>query len=832
MSKLSDFPHQMKEPSEKRQERESTKAGCVAPLPALHSSLSALLLLVIAAIFASPSRAAAQTLRDLNETLDQIEPQVAQGVSNPDAASGAIDRLDQAEADFARVAEQGRVDQEELLETYRRLERMLDQMYQTYQNRKEACINTIDRGGNCDYEQPEQLALRSLYPLSWLKFEGAMLYKSQPYEARRLLNEAIDGFTGSTLVIFSPELVRENLLGRAFAERELGKFDHSEYARAIADFKRIIKDGSYTHQYHAAEQGLATTYAAMGRMNEAQGLTSQLAAEANGPQRRGLEMLHLRELFRAEAVEANPATREQLHRQILDFIRARQTDRDSWAIAVAAAAQFVRDPASEFGGTDDGFQNWFLANALYYKHQPLEAAKYYWAAAHSGKYPKAYKYAADLYYSQGRLEMVERVADEIGSHPGNPDAQWAAYMRFKVPRIEWERGGRRSTALESRWAAGAQDYLTHYPHGQYAFEPRFRLAEMLQHRGEYVAAAKEYEQVAGNSDYEFTALFNAAECYYHALGPHGVANQAGSSSSMQLAVTRAEAMRALRQAINLEPAAERSAPLAQRRALHESRGRAILMLAPLLESEPRVDYRAVAALLNGYEAQYPAMSEHFNQIFQWRVQALDRTQQYAELEREVANLVTHDAASPAQTDYIKAIGLDFWKGRQAKQLTGDFGGAKENAKLTTITYQYFERMVSENRLPAKNLTGTLSILGESYLAQNQIDKADAIFAQVVKADPGSPDANAGLARIAQMRKNYRDALDLWSRVESIAAESDPLFYEAKYNMAQIFAEEGNIHSACSKLAVTRSEHPNLGSPTMKAQWGMLQQRICPSNKEG
>ncbi|MBV8451894.1 MAG: hypothetical protein JOZ29_06425, partial [Deltaproteobacteria bacterium] len=155
-------------------------------------------------IAASRHPAMAQSLRGLNETLDHIESTVAQGVTNPEAASEAIDRLDQAEADFARVAEGGRVDQEELLVTYHRLERMLSQMYQTYQNRKDACINTIDHGGNCDYEVPEQLALRALYPLSWLKVEGAALYKSQPYEARRLLNQAIDGFTDSTLILLAP----------------------------------------------------------------------------------------------------------------------------------------------------------------------------------------------------------------------------------------------------------------------------------------------------------------------------------------------------------------------------------------------------------------------------------------------------------------------------------------------------------------------------------------------------------------------------------------------------------------------------------------------------
>jgi hypothetical protein len=786
-------------------------------------------LLLVGSLVVKPPYAAAQTLRDLNETLDQIEPRVSQGATNAEAASEAIDRLDQAEADFARVAEQGRVDQEELLSTYHRLERMLDRMYQTYENQKDACINTIGRGGNCDYEQPEQLALRALYPLSWLKFEGAMLYRSQPYEARSLLNQAIDGFTGSTLVIFSPELVRENLLGRAFAERELGKFDHGEYAKAIADFKRIMKDGD-TRQYRAAEQGLATTYAAMGRMNEAQGLTARLAADVNGPQRRGLEMLHLRELFRAEAVEQDPAKRGQFHRQILDFIRARQSDKDSWAVAIAAVAQFARDPAAEFGGTDDGFQNWLVANVLFYKHQPLEAAKYYWAAARSGKYPKAYKYAADLYYSQGRLDMVRQVADEIASQPGNPDAQWASYMRFKLPRMQWERGGKRSSTLENQWVSGAQDYLKHYPHGQYAFEPRFRLAEMLQRNGQFLNAAREYDQVSGNADYMFTARFNAAECYYHALGPQGV-QKPGPLPPPQLAATRSAALRSLRQAIFLEPSAERAASLSQRRALHASRGRAILMLATLLESEQSVNYQELAALLRGYETQYPAMNQHFNQIFSWRIDALDRTGQYPELEQEIASLVARDAATPAQNDYIKEIGLRFWKASLAKQRAGATSGAKEDARLTTLAYGYFERQVTEGKLSARDLTGTLSILGEAYLTQDQADKAAMIFTQVAKADPGSPDANAGLARIAQMREDYRDALDLWSRVESIAAESDPLFYEAKYNMAEIFAHEGNLNSACNKLAVTRSEHPNLGSPAMKAQWGALQNRICAARAQ-
>jgi tetratricopeptide (TPR) repeat protein len=226
------------------------------------------------------------------------------------------------------------------------------------------------------------------------------------------------------------------------------------------------------------------------------------------------------------------------------------------------------------------------------------------------------------------------------------------------------------------------------------------------------------------------------------------------------------------------------------------------------------------------------MSAKFNQTYEWRVEALDQTGQYPQLEKEVKALVAKDASSPAQNDYIKEIGLDLWRNAQAKQAAGDHNGYVQDARLTALTYEYFARLVSENKVPAKNLTGTLSILGQAYLAMGDVDKARAIFTQVAAADAASPDANAGLARIAQSKKNYKDAIDLWSRVESVAAESDPLFYEAKYSMAEILADQGNRASACNKLSVTRTEHPNLGSPGMKAQWGELQHKLCENHSEG
>jgi tetratricopeptide (TPR) repeat protein len=112
------------------------------------------------------------------------------------------------------------------------------------------------------------------------------------------------------------------------------------------------------------------------------------------------------------------------------------------------------------------------------------------------------------------------------------------------------------------------------------------------------------------------------------------------------------------------------------------------------------------------------------------------------------------------------------------------------------------------------------------VTMNDSARARVIFEQVVKASPSSPDANAGLARLAQASKDYREASDLWTRVEAEAAESDDLWYEARYNLAVIYAMDGNLKAACGKLAETRSEHPSLGSPQMKDRWDGLQRKLC------
>ncbi len=769
--------------------------------------------------------AAAQSAGELQSELSGLSGQMSAAESNASTADQVIGKLDNAEGTFAKLASGGKVDKGALVPIYQQLESMLDRMNTVYSKKKDDCIATIDNGGQCDYDQPEQLALKAAYPLSWLRFTAATtLFDENAEQSKKLLNQAIDGFTASTLAMPDPNLVRENTLGRAYCERELGKFDHAEYDHAVADFKKIMDDGTGTQQYSAAREGLSTTYAKMGKAEEAAKLVGGTGAKTGS----GQFMLQLQTLFSAERATSDPARKAAYHKQIIDAMKTKENDKEGWAVDVAAASKFPNNVVEEFGSSSDPFEKWLLAAVLLSRKDEANAAKYYAEAGASGKYPKAYKFATDIYLREKRYDLVEAMLTKIAAGGGG-DAQWAEYLRFSLAHNRWEVGGSKDAALEDQWVKVAQDYLQKYPSGEHGAEMRVQLAGRLQRQNKYVEAAELYSQVKGDPEFTFTAKFKAAECYYAEL--QGASAKDNKGPKIDAESVRKLALENLNEAIKMGPEAERTATGPGKKAVHEIRGEAVYMLASILEEDPeKVDYPQVATLLGGYESQYPSMSAKFQDVAEWRITALDHLGKYDEVNTDVAAIVERSKGNTAKGDFIKGLGIDFWKTALEAKAKGDQKAYLANAKLTATAYSFFADMVSSGKIPVKNLTGTLSILGQALQAMGQENKAEAIYQQVVKADPASPDANAGLARIAQSKKVWKDAVTLWTTVENTAAESDNLWYDAKYNIAVIYNEQGNVQGACSKLAQTRAEHPTLGSPEMKTQWDALQRKLCLDHK--
>ena len=791
----------------------------------LFSHRLTVMLIAFFTIAFTASIAAAQSAGQLESELGSLSGQMSSAESNDSTADQVISKLDAAEGDFAKLTSSGKVDKGALIPIYRQLESMLDRMQTAWSKKKDDCIAQIDNGGQCDYDKPEQLALRAAYPLAWLRFTAATtLFDDSAEQSKKLLNQSIDGFTASMLAMPDPNLIRENTLGRAYCERELGKFDHAEYDHAVADFKKIMEDGTGTQQYAAAQQGLSTTYAKMGKAEEAAKI---LPVPQGGKGGGGQFLLQLQTLFQAEKATSDQAKKGEYHKQIIDAMKSKENDKEGWAMDVSAAAKYPSNAVEEFSGSSDPFEKWLLAAVLLSRKDEAGAAKYYSEACHSGKYPKACRFAADIYQREKRFDLVQEMLNEI-AHQGGGDASQAIFLGYSLDHDRWEKSGRTDKALEDKWVKDANDYLQKNPNGDHAAELQVALAERLQKQGDLLGAAKLYSQVKGDAEFTFTAKFKAAECYYKIIVGAGAASKDNKGPKTDTEQLRKLALANLNDSIKMGHDAEAKANTpAAKKSIREIRGEATYMLASILEEDQdHVDYAQVAPLLVGYESNYPMMSAKFQDVVDWRITALDHLGRYDEVNTDVAALVERAKSDTAKQDFIKGLGIEFWKAATAAKDNNDKKAYLANAKLTATAYKGFADMAAAGKIPVKNLTGTLSIYAQALQATGNDEEADKVFEEVVKADPASPDANAGLARRAQAKNDWKEANERWTAVENTAAESDPLWYEAKFQLAVIYEKQGNTQGACSKLAQTRAEHPTLGSDDMKVRWDKLQRSLC------
>ena len=428
------------------------------------------------------SIARAQSAGQLESEISSVSGQMSSAESNASTADQVITRLDSAEGTFAKLTSGGKVDKGSLIPAYRQLEGMLDRMQTAWSKKKDDCIAQIDNGGQCDYDQPEQLALRAAYPLAWLRFTAATtLFDDSAEQSKKLLNQSIDGFTASMLAMPDPNLIRENTLGRAYCERELGKFDHAEYDHAIADFKKIQEDGHGTQQYAAAEQGLCTTYGKMGKPDEATKYCGSNTGPGGG--KGGNQMLQLQALFSAEKATGDAAKKAEYHKQIVDVMKSKENDKEGWAIDVAASSKFPSNAVEEFGNSNDPFEKWLLAAVLLSRKDEAGAAKYYSEACDSGKYPKACRFAADIYQREKRFDLVQGMLEKI-ARQGGGDAAQAKFLEYSLDHDRWQKSGQKDAALEDKWVKDAEEYLQKSPGGEHAAELQVALADRKQRQGD------------------------------------------------------------------------------------------------------------------------------------------------------------------------------------------------------------------------------------------------------------------------------------------------------------------------------------------------------------
>jgi tetratricopeptide (TPR) repeat protein len=250
------------------------------------------------------------------------------------------------------------------------------------------------------------------------------------------------------------------------------------------------------------------------------------------------------------------------------------------------------------------------------------------------------------------------------------------------------------------------------------------------------------------------------------------------------------------------------------------------MEAVFLSRDMDANAAKIADLLQDFEEQYPEHHDAFPTVARTRLVALEKADRFIELEKSVDYIVTH-YKSNEQTALL--AGLSQVLAQDIKKLERQNGQTdKDNlvAAKRTLARLYTDRLergeaFAEDESPAQFKYE----LAQLYLDVRDYDNAIPLYQELLDG-PYSLVSLAGLAQIAEVKGNPRQALAYWEQMLKDTRAGDPIWFRGTYEVAQINAALGNAEVACKTVSGARSMLSRLGDQRLKQQIQELAAQHC------
>src|SRR5258705_9944562 len=247
------------------------------------------------------------------------------------------------------------------------------------------------------------------------------------------------------------------------------------------------------------------------------------------------------------------------------------------------------------------------------------------------------------------------------------------------------------------------------------------------------------------------------------------------------------------------------------------------MNAAFLSKDLDANAKEVLNFLQDFEKRYPEQKDAFAKVARMRLVASEKAERFADLEKEADNIFTNFKPDE-QPDLL--IGLDTVLPKDVKKLE------KQNDK--------------DNLLPAKRLLARLHAdrlqrgvpfapdespelfkyeLAQLYLDVKDYDRALPLY-QELQSGAYSLVSRAGLAQIAEVKGDQRQAISHWDEMLKGTQVGDPLWFRGSYEVARLDAALGDKENSCRTINGARASLARLGEQGLKKKIQDLAVQSC------
>ena len=771
----------------------------------------------------------AQSAADLRSSGRQIAGDIAAqksaGRFDTAAQRAATERLGKLVLQFIdlsdRVANAGTEtrEREALQGAYQALNTPLEAIYNENSGQLERMTKQVmDEDGDLEalyetepFKNAQLVASQSLYFLNWLHFYGARLYDGAT--RKELLEKAQRGFSEFAVGDRHSDLLVESLLGRGLSHLELGNTEFATH-----DLQAVMNDPQASPERKTkARLALLDADVRAGNVDAALKVSDQLLGGGGHAEDNLVRFLRIRALL-AGAKSASGAQADRYRQQALTLMDQLRRAGGSWEEKVSAlAATGIDNPEKWSDKANNPFARWELAKLLaqkgaYKQAMPLLESFVGSNDAEMRRHQGEARYFLGLAkFQAGQYEAAAAHLDDALKEPNPSYGADAAYMRFKA--LEAVVAKNPGADVGSQYEHAIADYLAKYPDHKSAFEAQFRLGELRQAQHRFDEALQSYARVHGDPGFELRAQFGRLQCLFELM--QAVDQRAPGNRRDALLTGIGAGLESFdRQAAQLD--GRKGTP--EQIPLNEMRAKAAIMKAVYLNLQPQPNDAAVADALAGFEQKYPEQKDLLPQVVRLRLAAFQHLGRFKDAEAEVqarGQLLLASAGAPA----IEEIATGFIREGARRNGKGDPGA---NQAAQQVALRLYEQLGSERDGNAKSkLT-----LARLYENTGESQKAAAIYAEELRANPGSPVALRGLGRIAEADKRLPEAVGYWQQLAKSVRAGDAPWYEAQYEIARLTQAMDKKEDACTQLQALKPAMPGLSDADLRAKLDALYQHAC------
>lgn len=496
-----------------------------------------------------------------------------------------------------------------------------------------------------DWRQREELAMRLLYRINWVRYEVATRYESDTGKRVRLLERARAGFA--------------DMLGSGDRELEAESlFGHGLVAKATRNYKDALRDLDAARALEPGPGLLARikisrteSLVGAGRIKEALSTSARILNSPASIGESHEQALFLRAKVLLMVLESGDLAAGERHRLRveaagrLEELYAKNTYWRSKVVQMVDAG--VEEPLEWAATAPSPFVKWLIADSLRRRARCEEARPIYNALIEEGQFESeslfgtayCHYHAARYAEAMAELDLYLKKASPDGANFGQ-----AAYLRFKAAEASDDPG----------YIEAAEAFVSAAPDHRLAYEAWFRLGQARRDRSMWDGCAQAFDSVRGERGFRLKAMFMAAQCRVEKVL---VAKKRRAVNTGDLLAAISSCDHFVRQSREL--ATDR--PEGARSLMAPLEARAELMAAALTGQPGAGSHGERLKRLAGFEDRYPAETELLAEVRSLRVSSYAATGDLDSSGHELERLLGMDTAAGRSVEPLRKLAVAFVK---------------------------------------------------------------------------------------------------------------------------------------------------------------------------